>query len=173
MSRRLRFTAVACSAAGLALAATGCGGGGGGSTPAVNGPPRFVLQVVVRPAGAHVWRDTVTARPGEVLEHEVRLANVGGAQAVDVRVSDRLGAGERRVFGSGRLQPLAVSMAIGHGLPPGLFGRGALLGPLPGGGTARVIHFETVAGRQSFSEPVTLSWAGGRIRLAARVRVRP
>lgn len=171
MSRSLAFTAAACSAGALALA--GCGGGGGSSTPAANGPPRFVLQVVVRPAGAHVWVDRLTARPGEVIEHEVRVANIGGAQAVDVRVKDELGAGEHSVFGSGRIQALAVSEAIGHSLRPGLFGHGVLIGPLPGGGTSKVIYFETVAGRESPSDLVTLSWAGGRITRAAQVRVRP
>lgn len=170
MSRRAALRLAACSAAGLALG--GCGGGGRSAAPTVSGPPRLILQVDVRPAGAHVWRGTVTARPGEVLEHEVRLANIGGAQAVDLRVSDRLGRGEQRVFGSGRIQPLALSIAIGHDLRPGLFARGVLIGPLPGGGAATVIHFKTVVGRQSFSEPVTLSWAGGRIARAAFVRVR-
>lgn len=171
MSRSLALTAAACSAGALALA--GCGGGGGSNTPTVTGPARFVLQAVVRPAGAHVWRDTLTARPGEVIAHEVRIANIGGAEAVDVRVRDQLGAGEHSVFGSGRIQALAVSEAIGHSLRPGLFGHGVLIGPLPGGGTSKVVYFETVAGRESFSDPVTLSWAGGRITAAAQVRVRP
>ncbi len=119
-----------------------------------------------------MWRDSVTARPGELIEHIVRLSNIGAGQAVGVRVHDALGRGESRVFASTHVQSLGVTMAIPGASAPGLFGRGASLAPLPGGGTMRIILFRTRAGRHSFVEPVTLRWHGGQLRRAVRVTVR-
>lgn len=119
-----------------------------------------------------MWSDSVTARPGEVIAHMVRLSNIGGGQAVGVRVRDELGRGEIKVFASTRVQPLGVTMAIANGTAPGLFGRGATLAPLPGGGSTRIIRFQTRAGERSFVEPVTVRWDGGQARSAARVTVR-
>jgi hypothetical protein len=169
----LRAATIFAASVGTGLALTGCGGGGPPASKQLgHGPPRFVLNVSVRPAGGHVWGDAVSARPGEVIEHLVRLSNIGGGQAVGVRLHDALGRGERSVFASTRVQTLGVTMAISSGTAPGLFGRGATLATLPGGGSTRIVRFRTRAGQRSFVEPVTLRWDGGQVRSDVRVTVR-
>jgi uncharacterized repeat protein (TIGR01451 family) len=168
-----RAATIFAASVGTGLALTGCGGGGPPNSRQLgHGPPRFLLDVAVRPAGGHVWRDSVTARPGEVIEHMVRVSNIGRGQAVGVRIRDELGRGESKVFASTRVQTLGVTMGISSGTAPGLFGHGATLAPPPGGGSTRIIRFQTRAGDRSFVEPVTLRWDGGQARSGARVSVR-
>jgi uncharacterized repeat protein (TIGR01451 family) len=125
-----RAATIFAASVGTGLALTGCGGGGPpNSRQPGHGPPRFLLDVAVRPAGGHVWRDSVTARPGEVIEHMVRVSNIGRGQAVGVRIRDELGRGESKVFASTRVQTLGVTMGISSGTAPGLFGHGATLAP--------------------------------------------
>ena len=147
----------------VALSFAGCGGGfsSRGATPP--GPARMTVRVGVRPSGGHLWNGHVSVRPGSTIEQIVELANVGGQQANDVRVRVGLRGKERPVLASEYTKGMGVSVANESPLRGPLFGRGIDYGSLPGGGTLRVITFDTDVGRRSFSEPIELSWNGGAL----------
>ncbi|HET8673598.1 MAG TPA: hypothetical protein VFL87_08185 [Thermoleophilaceae bacterium] len=44
--------------------------------------------MAARPAAAHVWSDAVRVPAGGLIQHTIRLSNIGGGQAVGVRVRD-------------------------------------------------------------------------------------
>ncbi len=123
----------------------------------------MTVSVGVRPSGGHLWNSRVSVKPGSTIEQIVELANVGGEQANDVKVRVGLRGNERPVLASEYTKSMGVSVANESPLQGALFGRGLDYDTLPGGGTLKVITFDTDVGRRSFSEPIELSWNGGAL----------
>jgi len=166
----VRAGSVCLVAVGVALA--GCGGSSV-ARPACSAPAaRLSLGVMVRRAGAHVWRHSAAVHPGGELQYRIEVSDVGSDQATGTRLGVHLGEGERAILASAYMQPLGVAVSNGNPAPRGLFSDHLSLGPVTGCGSAMAILYDTRAGKRSYRETASLRWNGGDARTGVPVTVR-
>jgi hypothetical protein len=165
------MTGLCVVAAGLAVA--GCGGSDSTARPACSAPgTKLSLGVLVRPAGAHTWRNSAAVRPGGELQYRLEVSDVASNQATGTLVGVRLGNGEHAIPATTYMQSLGVADSNGDPAPPGLFTDRLSLGPVSGCGSAIAILYDTRAGSRSYRETASLRWNGGSAQSGVPVTVR-
>ncbi|MDO4781461.1 MAG: hypothetical protein Q4A34_03680 [Candidatus Saccharibacteria bacterium] len=111
--------------------------------------PNFTVNKQVRIAGTADWKDTITAKPGDMVEYRIGYDNTGQAKQQDVVVQDVMDRGLQYVTGSSLLYNAANKQ--GKQVSDNTHGKGVNIGHYAANSNAYLQYKAKVAAKEQLS----------------------